>query len=112
MSVVRVSILTIPAEHIEKAATIMVEAESALAGIRDLPGLRAYFAGVDRSMGQLSNVSVWDTEENAKAMSTFQPMLDLAGMLANAIPGVTFLRPIPNFDTLWQWGGADGAANA
>jgi hypothetical protein len=38
-------------------------------------------------------------------MSTFQPMLDLAGTFAK-IPGVTFMRPIPNFESLWQWGDA------
>jgi hypothetical protein len=107
MTVVRVSILNIPAEHLDHATTMMTAAESALEGIRELPGLLAYFVGVDRSTSQLSNVSVWDSEEHAKAMSTFQPMLDLAKTFAD-IPGVTFVRPIPNFDSLWQWGHASG----
>jgi hypothetical protein len=33
--------------------------------------LQAYFVGADRDTSQLSNVSVWDTDEHAKAMSTF-----------------------------------------
>lgn len=111
MSVVRVSILNIPAEHIEQATQFMIEAEEGLSAIRNLPGLRAYFVGVDRSTSQLSNVSVWETEEHARAMSSFQPMLDLAGSIASAIPGVTFMRPIPNFTTVWQWGNASGGAN-
>jgi hypothetical protein len=107
MSVVRVSILNIPPEHLEDAARSMQAAEDSLTGIRELPGLLAYFVGVDRSTSQLSNVSVWDTEEHASAMSTFQPMLDLASTFAE-LPGVRFLRPIPNFDGLWQWGEASG----
>jgi hypothetical protein len=109
MSVIRVSILTIPPDHLEQAEHMMIEAESALEGIRALPGLRAYFAGINRTTFQLSNVSVWDSVEHAKAMTTFQPMLDLANAIAIAIPGVTFMRPIPNFETLWQWGEAGGA---
>lgn len=109
MSVVRVSILSIPGEHLDEASQRMEEAETALAGIRELPGLLAYFVGIDRSASQLSNVSMWDTDEHAKAMSTFQPMLDLARTFAE-IPGVTFLRPIPNFEGLWEWGSASGGA--
>jgi hypothetical protein len=60
MSVVRVSILNIPAEHFDDAARRMAEAETALADIRALPGLQAYFVGADRDTSQLSNVSVWD----------------------------------------------------
>ncbi len=110
MSIVRVSILNIPAEHVDHVSQLMTEAEASLSGIRELPGLLAYFAGVDRATSQFSNVSVWDTTEHAQAMSTFQPMLDLATQFLT-IPGVTFVRPIPNFDTLWQWGDAHGGAD-
>jgi hypothetical protein len=109
MSVVRVSILNIPHEHLDEASRRMKDAEASLSGIRGLPGLLAYFVGVDRSTSQLSNVSVWDTDEHAKAMSTFQPMLDLARTFSD-LPGVTFVRPIPNFEGLWQWGDASGGA--
>ena len=105
MTVVRVSVLNIPVEHLDAAAQLMEEAEAALDGIRKLPGRLAYFVGIDRSTSQLSNVSLWETDENAKAMSTFQPMLDLARTFSE-IPGVTFVRPIPNFEGLWQWGSA------
>jgi hypothetical protein len=102
MNTVRVSILTIPAEHLESVAQLMVDAEESLSAIKQLPGLVAYFAGVDRATMQLSNVSVWDSTDHANAMTTFQPMLDLAKRCME-FPGVTFLRPIPNFDSLWQW---------
>jgi len=100
--VVRVSILTIPDGHIEDAAESMRKAEEELKGVQKLKGLRAYFAGVDRARSQLTNVSVWDSAENAEQMSSFQPMLDLGKRFAAR--GATFLRPIPNFDCLWQCG--------
>jgi hypothetical protein len=109
VTVVRTSILNLPADHLDEIAQLMADAETDLAGIRQLPGLLAYFVGIDRDTAQLSNVSVWANVEAAQQMSTFQPMLDLAGRFA-AIPGVTFVRPIPNFDTIWQWGEASGGA--
>ena len=109
MTVVHVSILNIPTQHLDEASRRMREAEASLEGIRKLPGLLAYFVGVDHSTSQLSNVSVWDTDEHAKAMSNFQPMLDLARTFSE-LPGVTFVRPIPNFVGLWQWGTASGGA--
>lgn len=100
--VVRVSILTIPHERIDEAAEAMRRAETELIGIKQLTGLLAYFAGVDRERSQLTNVSVWDSVEHAEQMSAFQPMLDLGKKFA--AEGATFLRPIPNFQCLWQWG--------
>lgn len=102
MHTVRVSILTIPVEHLDEVAELMGNAENDLQGIKHLPGLIAYYAGIDRTTMQLSNVSVWDSTDHANAMSTFRPMLDLAARCLE-IPGVTFLRPIPNFASLWQW---------
>jgi hypothetical protein len=100
-TVVRVSILTIPRDRIDEAAEAMRLAEADLIGIKQLRGLRAYFAGVDRDRSQLTNVSVWDSVEYAEQMSTFQPMLDLGKRFA--AEGATFLRPIPNFQCLWEW---------
>jgi hypothetical protein len=62
---------------------------------------------VDRARSQLTNVSVWDSLENAEPMSSFQPMLNLGKRFA--ADGATFLQPIPNFDGLWQWGDIGGA---
>jgi hypothetical protein len=102
MTTVRVSILSIPADQIDHVAQLMVDAETQLAGIKNLPGLISYYVGIDRETLQLSNVSLWDNAEYAKAMSTFQPMLDLAKQFLE-IPGISFVRPIPNFDSLWEW---------
>lgn len=101
-AVVRVSILNIPPEKIEEAARAMSNAQVELAGIRKLAGLKMYFAGVDRTRSQLTNVSIWDSTEHAEQMSNFQPMLNLGKRFA--AEGATFLRPIPNFECLWSWG--------
>jgi hypothetical protein len=111
MSVVRVSILNVPAEHFDRVAGMMKDAEAPLSGIRKLKGLRAYFVGTDREKLQISNVSVWDTEADAQQMASFQPMADLAKLFME-VPGLSFVRPIPNFETLWQWGDAAGAAGS
>jgi hypothetical protein len=79
----------------------MAEAESILLpGIRAMHGCRGYFAGSDPVTSSLSNVSIWNTLEDAKQMERFQPMLDLAKRFA----GATFERPIMNYATLWQLG--------
>jgi len=101
--VVRVSIFTIPSDRLDEAAEAMRSAEAELIGIKQLTGLCAFFAGVDRERSQITNVSVWDSVEHAEQMSTFQPMLDL-GKRFVAEMGATFVRPIPNFQCLWQWG--------
>jgi hypothetical protein len=106
-TVVRVSILTIPRDRIDEAAEAMRRAETDLIGIKQLQGLRAYFAGVDRDQSQLTNVSVWDSVEHAEQMSNFQPMLDLGTKFA--AEGATFLRPIPNFECLWEWRDISGS---
>jgi hypothetical protein len=80
---------------------MMAEAKVALApGIRAMKGGRTYFAGVDQATSSLTNVSLWDTIEDAEQMDRFQPMLDLGKMFADA--GATFERPIMNYATLWQ----------
>jgi hypothetical protein len=100
-TVTRVSILTFPRDQLAAAEQLMIDGEESLKGILKLKGLQSYFAGVDRVTGQLTNVSVWDSAENAQQMSTFQPMLDLAAKCLEL--NGTFLRPIPNFEQLWKW---------
>jgi hypothetical protein len=102
MNTVRVSILNVPAEHIDHVAHLIIAAEQELAGIKELPGLISYHAGIDRTTNQLANVSIWESDEHANAMSTFQPMLDLGARFLE-VPGLTFVRPIPNFNSLWEW---------
>jgi hypothetical protein len=103
MSVVRVSILNVPSDQFDRVVEMMKNAEAPLSGIRKLKGLKAYFAGFDREKLQLSNVSIWETEADALQMASFQPMAELAKLFLE-VPGLSFVRPIPNFETIWHWG--------
>jgi hypothetical protein len=99
--VVRVSILRCePSRFLEFERMMSESADMLLPGIRAMHGCRAYFAGSDQATSSLSNVSVWDTLEDAKQMERFQPMLDLGKRFLDA--GATFERPIMNYGTLWQ----------
>jgi hypothetical protein len=110
MSVVRVSILHCPPEKVAEVEALMKAAESPLSGIKKLKGLKAYFAGVDREKSEITNVSVWETEADAQQMASFQPMQELAKEFMK-VEGLTFVRPIPNFDVIWQWGDASGGGS-
>jgi hypothetical protein len=99
--IVRVSILRCePSRFLEFERMMSESASMLLPGIRAMHGCRAYFAGSDQVTSSLSNVSVWDTLEDAKQMERFQPMLDLGKRFLDA--GATFERPIMNYGTLWQ----------
>lgn len=105
MSVVRVSILRCTAKTFAPARDKMAETAGRLVpGLKVLPGCLAYFAGEDAATLSLTNVSIWETLEAAQQMDRFQPMLDLAREFAAM--GVTFERPIMNYETLWQIGTA------
>jgi hypothetical protein len=108
-TVVRVSILRCEPKRFAEFKRMMSEAESILApGIRGLRGCQAYLAGADEATSSLSNVSIWDTLDDAKQMERFQPMLDLGKRFLEA--GATFERPIMNYATLWHIENASGHA--
>jgi hypothetical protein len=109
MAVVRVSILHAPPDKLSEIENMMKAAAGPLSAIKKLKGLKAYFAGIDREKAQLTNVSVWETETDAQQMASFQPMQDLSKEFMK-IEGLSFVRPIPNFDVIWQWGDASGGA--
>jgi hypothetical protein len=104
-TIVRVSILRCEPSRFADLKRMMSEAESILApGIRALRGCRAYVAGTDVMTSSLSNVSIWDTLDDARQMERFQPMLDLGKRFLDA--GATFEHPIMNYTTLWHIGTA------
>ena len=89
--------------------------QSARAAIAELPGLITFSLSVDDSSSRfckfllscsfalcfsLVNVSVWDSVEHANAMSTLPEMLALFEPFTKA--GVTFERPIVNYQIDWQ----------
>lgn len=74
--------------------------KSLVPAIKKLRGLLRYYVGIDAESNTLINVSVWKTVADAKQMDTLQAMRDLAGEFIAA--GVTFERPITNYETLWE----------
>ena len=103
--VVRVSILRCPPERFAELRKMMEKDEAVLRpGIETMPGLIAFYTGVDEATTSLSNVSLWTSLEGAKQLDTYQPMLDLGKPYV--AKGAVFERPIMNYATLWQIEGA------
>ena len=99
--VIRVSLGWYPAEKADALAAILDYAGKPLGdAIQKLPGLLAYYSGIDRTRNALVNVSLWKDVPSADQMSTLQAMLDQAEVLTKL--GVQFVRPITNFDTVWS----------
>jgi hypothetical protein len=100
MAIVRISIGRFDPENFEVIRKLLDESQRTLApAIGALKGNRNYYVGIDRENGAMSNVSVWDTLEDAQQMASLQAMLDLARTFMDA--GVRFERPITNHETLW-----------
>jgi hypothetical protein len=99
--VIRVSILRCQPEKFLELRQMMIEADAVLRpGIEAMTGLIDFYAGADEATSSLSNVSIWQTLENAKQLDTYQPMLDSGKAFVER--GATFERPIMNYATLWQ----------
>jgi len=69
-------------------------------GIRQMRGLIQFYAGEDKAVSSLVNVSMWRTLEDAKQLDTFRPMLDLGKEFVSK--GATFERPIMNYTSQWE----------
>jgi len=99
MPVVRVSKGRVARDQLAEAGRLLAESEAALREpLRELNGLLHYYVGVDRELGYLTNVSVWETLEDAHQMDSLQPMLAQRPILEAA--GVSF-EAITNHETLW-----------
>jgi quinol monooxygenase YgiN len=73
---------------------------SLIPAIRALRGCLHYWAAVDPESNTMVNISVWISLEAASQMEALAPMLALAREFASH--GVTFERPITNYETLWE----------
>ncbi len=99
MPVVRISKGRFDPANAANAERLLGESERALREpLSRLPGLLHYYVGLDRSSGQLMNVSVWDTIEHARQLDTLREMLAQRPILEAA--GVVF-EVITNHETLW-----------
>jgi hypothetical protein len=97
--VVRISIGRIDPARTGETIAALEESEATLRpAIRALPGLIAYYVGIDRDTSTISNTSIWHTREQAMTMSTLQEMAALRTTFERL--GVVF-QPVANHDTLW-----------
>lgn len=70
--------------------------------IRALQGCLHYWAAIDPVGHTMVNVSVWASIEDARQMDILAPMQALAAEFTAL--GVTFERPIVNYETVWEIG--------
>ena len=100
MAVVRISLGRFDADKYDMIRQLLDQSQKTLIpAIRALKGNLAYYVGIDRENSAMTNVSVWETLDDAKQMASLQAMLDLAKTFVDA--GVRFERPITNHETLW-----------
>ena len=98
MPVVRISKGQFVSDSAE-AERLLSDSEASLReSIENLNGLLHYYVGIDREHGYLTNVSVWETLEDAHQMDSLQAMLAQRPILEAA--GVSF-EPITNHETIW-----------
>ena len=101
MPVIRISRGSFKPEDYDQVKARLAASEATLApAITSLPGLLHYYAGVDSLSNTMVNVSVWESLAAARQMETLAPMLALAGEFSQL--GVSFERPIINYDLLWE----------
>jgi hypothetical protein len=101
LPVVRISRGSFPPESYQTVKERLDAARKTLVPpIKKLRGLLHYYVGIEPESNTMINVSVWKTLADARQMETVQAMRDLAGEFTAM--GVTFERPILNYETLWQ----------
>ncbi len=99
MTVVRISKGRFGPAQSAEPRRVLAESESALReAIVELSGLVHYYVGIDEALGYLTNVSVWQSSEDAHQMDTLAPMLAQRPLMEAA--GVTF-EAITNHETVW-----------
>ena len=98
--IVRISKGSFPPDRAQHAEAALAASEASLRqAIESMPGLVHDYVAIDRTEGQLTNVSVWDSLEHAQAMSSLREMLAQRPILEAA--GVAFER-ITNHEALWS----------
>jgi quinol monooxygenase YgiN len=101
MGVVRISLGRFDPDKFHHVRQLLDHSQKTLVpAIRALKGNNSYYVGIDQENSTKTNVSIWETLDDAKQMATLQAMLDLAKEFISA--GVRFERPITNHQTLWH----------
>jgi hypothetical protein len=97
--VVRISKGQVRPDQLAHAERVLVDSGVALRQpLEALDGLIHYYVGIDHELGYVTNVSVWETLEQAHQMDSLAPMLAQRPILEAA--GVDF-ETITNHETLW-----------
>ncbi len=100
--IVRISRGRFGLERVDEVERLLVASEDPLRdALQELPGLVRYYVGIDRDQGTVTNTSVWDTIEHARAMNELRAMLAQRPILEAA--GVEF-DSITNHEVLWSIG--------
>lgn len=99
MGVVRISKAHFPLEKLTEVERLLEDSEMTLREpLQELKGLVHYYVGIDREHGYMTNVSVWESLDDARQMDSLQPMLALRPSFESA--GASF-ETITNHETLW-----------
>ena len=99
MPVVRISKGKFDPRDVKVAEQLLVKSETTLrVPLSRLHGLLHYYVGIDRATGHLTNVSIWESLEDAHQMDTLAAMLAQRPLLG--APGITF-EAITNHETVW-----------
>lgn len=72
--------------------------KSLIPALKELPGLLGYYVGIDREKHAMTNVSFWQTKEDALQMATLKEMLEMRETFEAL--GIKFID-ITNHDVLW-----------
>ena len=99
--IVRISIGYFQPEQTEKVESMLNnEFKNALIpAIKKLKGNISYYVGIDKEKHSLTNVSFWETNEDAKQMATLKEMLDMRTTFEAL--GLKFIE-ITNQNILWE----------
>ena len=100
MPVVRISTGHFDSARTEEVISALRASETTLRQpIGALPGLVAYYVGIDRDRSSITNTSIWLTRDEAMAVGSLQEMSNLRDAFQQL--GVVF-EPITNNVTLWE----------
>jgi hypothetical protein len=100
-TIVRISIGYFQPEQVEKVEGMLNNEfkNSLIPAIKRLKGNLGYYVGIDKEKHTMTNVSFWQTKEDAIQMATLKEMLDMRTTFEAL--GLKFIE-ITNHNILWK----------
>jgi quinol monooxygenase YgiN len=100
-SIVRISIGYFQPDQTEKVESMLNKEfkNSLVPAIRKLKGNLGYYVAIDKEKHTMTNVSFWQTKEDAMQMATLKEMLDMRTTFEAL--GLKFIE-ITNHEILWK----------